>query len=74
KNITLAQIRSTQEQLFGHLSPILPARGIGTTSIDSSMLPEDDEHMDRNKAAILARQHEEFLEGGEEVSYEVDVI
>ncbi|KAG0008960.1 hypothetical protein BGZ81_003782 [Podila clonocystis] len=71
-SITLAQIHNTQMRLFGDLSPILPARGNGTTSVDSSMLPEDDEHMDRNKAVILHRQQQEFLKGGEEGSYVED--
>jgi hypothetical protein len=33
-SIALAQIHSTEIQLFGHLSPILPAGGYGTTSIE----------------------------------------
>jgi hypothetical protein len=37
------------------------------------MLPKDDEHMDRNKAAILHSQQEEFIKGGEEVSHVEEV-
>lgn len=75
QSVSLAHIHSAQTQLFGHLSPIFPAQGSGTTSIDSNMLPKDDEHMDRNKAAILCRQQEEFLKGSEEAlnAEEVDL-
>ncbi|KAF9307595.1 hypothetical protein BG003_000497 [Podila horticola] len=79
----MEDIKSTSEETVRTLSAIpmnLPScseytQGSGTTSIDSNMLPKDDEHMDRNKAAILCRQQEEFLKGSEEAlnAEEVDL-